>query len=91
MNPHSWIEETLKVKIERRPRVLVWVKGHKWEAGNEAADSKAKEEVEIGWRMNKTRHCNASGNQASIHDTPGNASTHEVVLEGSQEPGIHGD
>jgi len=41
----------------------MWVQGHNGEEGSEAADRKAKMEVEMGWRMNKpdiARHWKAS-------------------------------
>jgi len=31
----------------------MWVRGHQGEEGSEKADSRAKEEVEMGWRLNK--------------------------------------
>ena len=43
--PQSWIEERLARQMAERPRVLMWVKGHDGMEGNEAAGSRAKEEV----------------------------------------------
>jgi len=51
--PRSWIEEELKKQMIARPRTLMLVKGHHGIEGNEKADLKAKEEVEMGGRMGK--------------------------------------
>jgi len=41
-------------QMQQRPRPLMWVKGHQGERGNEEADSRAREEGEMGWRLQKT-------------------------------------
>ena len=51
--PQSWIEEALKVQMQQRPKTLMWVTGHQGERGNEEADSRARKEVEMGWRLQK--------------------------------------
>jgi len=49
--PRSWIEERLVRQMAKRPRVLLWVKGHDGVEVNEAAGSRAKEKVWRGERM----------------------------------------
>jgi len=69
MAPRSWVEETLKVQMQRRPRILMWVKGHQGEEGNEKADRMAKQEVEMGWRMQEREVATLAGiRQAYIPD-----------------------
>jgi len=52
-SPRSWIEEELVERMREKPRTLMWVKGHNGVEGNEKADMRAKEEVEIGHRMQR--------------------------------------
>jgi len=61
--PRPWIEEGLvaKLKMRERPRVLMWVKGHSGVGGNEAADTTARREVEIGRRTQKTMIATPAG------------------------------
>ena len=51
--PRSCINEALVAQMQRRPRTLMWVKGHQGERGNEEADMRVREEVEIAWRLQK--------------------------------------
>ena len=52
--PRPWIEEDLKVQMQQRPRTLMWVKGHQGQERNEEAGKRARMEVELGWRLQKT-------------------------------------
>jgi len=52
--PRSWIEEGLLTRMRERPRTLMWVRGHRRIKRNEEADMKARVEVELGWRSQKT-------------------------------------
>jgi len=51
--PESWIEEDLKRLMDKKPRTIMWVKGHNGNSGNEKAGRIAKETEVVGRRMHK--------------------------------------
>jgi len=54
VQPRSWIEEALVEQMRRRPKTLMWVKGHHGVKGNEEMDRRAEMKIEMGWRLQKT-------------------------------------
>ena len=54
VQPRSWIEEALVGQMRRRPRTLMWVKGHQGKKATRKQIGGAKREVGIGRRLQKT-------------------------------------